>query len=389
MLIEFFQSLRKHGLKTTITEWLDLLKALEKRVIFADVDEFYHLSRMILVKDESLYDRFDRAFSEYVERVAAVDITEKIPDDWLNNALQRELSDEEKAKVQQLGSLEELLKSFHERLQEQQERHQGGSKWIGTGGTSPYGAYGYHPGGIRIGQHGNRNRSAAKVWDKREFRDLDDDASLEQRGYQIALRNLRQFARTGAASELDMQQTLRATARQGGLLDLQWQPERHNAVKLLLLFDIGGSMDDYIYQIQQLFTALKGEFRHLELYYFHNCPYEGLWRSNQRRRSEQVPTEQVIQTYGEDYKLIIVGDATMGPYEIAYPGGSVEHWNEEPGRVWLERLLNKFDKAVWLNPQPQRYWRYYPSVSMINELVEGRMQPLTMNGLQAAIETIK
>ncbi|MGM0526112.1 MAG: vWA domain-containing protein [Pseudomonadota bacterium] len=389
MLIEFFQLLRTHGVKTTITEWLDLLQALNKRVVFADVDEFYYISRMILVKDESLYDRFDRAFSEYVERVAQVDVTEKIPADWLENALKRELSDEEKQKVKQLGSLDELLKSFHERLQEQQERHQGGSKWIGTGGTSPYGAYGYHPGGIRIGQQGNRNRSAAKVWDKREFRDLDEDASLEQRSYQIALRNLRQFARSGAPTELDMEGTLKATARQGGLLDLQWQAERHNAVKILLLLDVGGSMDDHIYQVQQLFTALKGEFRHLELYYFHNCPYEGLWRSNQRRRTEQVPTEQVIQTYGDDYKLIIVGDATMGPYEIAYPGGSVEHWNEEPGEVWLKRLLKKFTKAVWLNPQPERYWGYYHSVRMINQLMQGRMQPLTLNGLQQATDTIK
>jgi len=389
VLIEFFQLLRSHGVKTTITEWLDLLQALNKRVVFADVDEFYYISRLILVKDESLYDRFDRAFSEYVERVAQVDVTEKIPAEWLENALKRELSDEEKQKVKQLGSLDELLKSFQERLQEQQERHQGGSKWIGTGGTSPYGAYGYHPGGIRIGQQGNRNRSAAKVWDKREFRDLDEDASLEQRSYQIALRNLRQFARTGAPTELDIEGTLKATARQGGLLDLQWQSERHNAVKILLLLDVGGSMDDHIYQVQQLFTALKGEFRHLELYYFHNCPYEGLWRSNQRRRTEQVPTEQVIQTYGDDYKLIVVGDATMGPYEIAYPGGSVEHWNEEPGEVWLKRLLKKFTKAVWLNPQPERYWGYYHSVRMINQLMQGRMQPLTLNGLQQATDTIK
>ena len=389
MLIEFFQLLREQGVKTTITEWLDLLEALKQRVIFADVDEFYYLSRMILVKDESLYDRFDRAFAQYVERVAATDVADKIPKEWLENALKRELSEEDKARIKQLGSLDELLKTFQERLREQQERHQGGSKWIGTGGTSPFGAYGYHPGGIRIGQQGNRNRSAAKVWDKREFADLDDDARLEQRGFQIALRNLRQFARTGAATELDMDATLTATARQGGLLDLQWQPERHNAIKILLLLDVGGSMDDHIYQVEQLFTALKGEFRHLELYYFHNCPYEGLWRSNRRRRTEQIPTEQVIQTYGEDYKLIFVGDATMGPYEIAYPGGSVEHWNQEPGQVWLQRLLRKFPKAVWLNPQPQAHWRYYPSVGMIQEILSERMQPLTLSGLQQAIEVIK
>ncbi|MGM0481352.1 MAG: vWA domain-containing protein [Pseudomonadota bacterium] len=389
MLIEFFQILRKHGLKTTITEWLDLLQAMQQRVIFVDVDAFYHLSRLILVKDESFYDRFDRAFAEYVERIANTDISEKIPAEWLQNALQREFSEEDKAKVKQLGSLEELLKSFHERLQEQQERHQGGSKWIGTGGTSAFGAYGYHPGGIRMGQQHNRNRSAAKVWDKREFRDLDQDADLEERSYQLALRNLRQFARSGASTELDIDSTLAATARQGGLLDLQWQAERHNTIKILLLLDVGGSMDDHIYQVEQLFTALKGEFRQLELYYFHNCPYEGLWRHNQRRRTDQIPTQQVIQTYGEDYKLIIVGDATMGPYEIAYPGGSVEHWNEEPGQVWLQRLLKHFTQAVWLNPQPENRWRYYPSIQMLMEIMGGRMQPLTLNGLEKAIATIK
>ena len=389
MLIEFFQLLRGAGVKTTITEWLDLLQALEQRVIFADVDQFYHMSRMILVKDERFYDRFDRAFAAYVERVKNTDIAESIPKEWLEDALKREFSAEDKEKIKQLGSLDELLKTFQERLQEQQERHQGGSKWIGTGGTSPFGAYGYHPGGIRVGQQGNRNRSAAKVWDKREFSDLDDEAQLEQRGFQSALRNLRQFARTGAPTELDIDATLTATARQGGLLDLQWQAERHNAIKLLLLIDVGGSMDDHVYQVEQLFTALKNEFRHLELFYFHNCPYEGLWRTNRRRRSEQVPTEQVIQTYGEDYKLVLVGDATMGPYEIAYPGGSVEHWNEEPGEVWLRRLLKKFANAVWLNPQPSSHWRYYPSIQMLHEIMQGRMQPLTLAGLQRATELIK
>ena len=389
MLIEFFQLLRGAGVKTTITEWLDLLQALEQRVIFADVDQFYHMSRMILVKDERYYDRFDRAFAAYVERVKNTDIAENIPKEWLEDALKREFSAEDKEKIKQLGSLDELLKTFQERLKEQQERHQGGSKWIGTGGTSPFGAYGYHPGGIRVGQQGNRNRSAAKVWDKREFSDLDDEAQLEQRGFQIALRNLRQFARTGAPTELDIDATLTATARQGGLLDLQWQAERHNAIKLLLLIDVGGSMDDHVYQVEQLFTALKNEFRHLELFYFHNCPYEGLWRTNRRRRSEQVPTEQVIQTYGEDYKLVLVGDATMGPYEIAYPGGSVEHWNEEPGEVWLRRLLKKFANAVWLNPQPSSHWRYYPSIQMLHEIMQGRMQPLTLAGLQRATELIK
>ncbi|KPD24845.1 vWA domain-containing protein [Idiomarina zobellii] len=389
MFVEFFQTLRRHGLKTSITEWLDLLAAMKANLAFADVDQFYHLSRLILVKDESYYDKFDRAFSEYVEKVAKTDVADKIPNDWLENALKRELSEEEKQKVQQLGSLEELIKTFHERLKEQQKRHQGGSKWIGTGGTSPFGAYGYHPGGIRIGQDGNRNRSASKVWDKREFKDLDKSARLEQRGFQVALRKLRQFARTGAASELDLDETIAATSRKGGLLDLKWRAERHNAVKIILLLDVGGSMDDYIYQCEQLFTALKSEFKHLELFYFHNCVYEGVWRANSRRREEQIPTQQLIQTYGEDYKLLFVGDATMGPYEIAYPGGSVEHWNEEPGQAWLERLTRHFDKVAWLNPQPKQYWQYYMSVRMINDLMAGRMYPLTIEGLEEAMEKLR
>ncbi|MFV1466711.1 MULTISPECIES: vWA domain-containing protein [Idiomarina] len=389
MFIDFFQTLRRHGLKTSITEWLDLLSAMKANLAFADVEQFYYLSRLILVKDESQYDKFDRAFSEYVDKVANVDVTDKIPKDWLENALKRNLSEEERKKVQQLGSLDELMKTFHERLKEQQKRHQGGSKWIGTGGTSPFGAYGYHPGGIRIGQDGNRNRSAAKVWDKREFRDLDDNARLEQRGFQMALRKLRQFARTGAASELDLKSTIEATSKKGGLLDLKWQSERHNAVKIILLLDVGGSMDDYVYQCEQLFTALKNEFKHLELFYFHNCVYEGVWRENSRRRQEQIPTEQLIQTYGEDYKLLFVGDATMGPYEIAYPGGSVEHWNEEPGEAWMNRLTQHFEKVAWLNPQPEEHWRYYMSVRMINDLVGGRMYPLTLDGLERAISGIK
>ncbi len=389
MFIDFFQTLRRHGLKTSITEWLDLLSAMKANLAFADVEQFYYLSRLILVKDESQYDKFDRAFSEYVDKVAKIDVTEKIPKDWLENALKRNLSDEEKSKVQQLGSLDELMKTFQERLKEQQKRHQGGSKWIGTGGTSPFGAYGYHPGGIRIGQDGNRNRSAAKVWDKREFRDLDDNARLEQRGFQVALRKLRQFARTGAATELDLNGTIEATSKKGGLLDLKWQSERHNAVKIILLLDVGGSMDDYVYQCEQLFTALKNEFKHLELFYFHNCVYEGVWRENSRRREEQISTEQLIQTYGEDYKLLFVGDATMGPYEIAYPGGSVEHWNEEPGEAWINRLTRHFEKVAWLNPQPEEHWRYYMSVRMIHDLVGERMYPLTLDGLERAMSRLR
>lgn len=389
MFIDFFQTLRRHGLKTSITEWLDLLAAMKANLAFADVDQFYYLSRLILVKDESYYDKFDRAFGEYVNKVAAVDVADKIPEDWLNNALQRDLSDEEKQKVNQLGSLDELMKTFQKRLKEQQKRHQGGSKWIGTGGTSPFGAYGYHPGGIRIGQDGNRNRSAAKVWDKREFQDLDTDVRLEQRGFQVALRKLRQFARTGATTELDLEHTIAATSKKGGLLDLQWQSERHNSVKIILLLDVGGSMDDYVYQCEQLFTALKNEFKHLELFYFHNCVYEGVWRDNARRRQEQIPTEQLLQTYGADYKLLFVGDATMGPYEIAYPGGSVEHWNEEAGEAWLNRLMGHFEHVAWLNPQPESHWRYYMSVRMVQDLVGGRMYPLTLDGLERAMGALR
>jgi uncharacterized protein with von Willebrand factor type A (vWA) domain len=388
MLIEFFFRLRAHGLKVSITELLDLLNALEQQVVFASVDDFYALSRMVLVKDESQYDRFDRAFAEYFAGVNEVDIAASIPQEWLQKSLQRQLSDEDKAKLQALSGLDELLKQFNERLAEQQKRHAGGNKWIGTGGTSPFGAYGYNPEGIRIGQEGSNARRAVKVWDKREFADLDTDAELSNRNIKLALRKLRKFARTGAASELDLPETIRATGKQG-MLDLRWQPERHNAIKVLILFDVGGSMDDYIYECQQLFAAVRSEFKHLEFYYFHNCVYEGVWKSNQRRFHEQTPLAEVLNKYGNDYKLIFVGDATMGPYEIAYPGGSVEHWNEEPGQVWMQRLLNHYPKAAWLNPQPQNRWNYYHSIQMMAEIMENRMFPLTLDGLSSAIAALR
>ncbi|MCC5856343.1 MAG: VWA domain-containing protein [Idiomarina sp.] len=388
MFIEFFFCLRRHGLKVSITELLDLLQALEQQVVFANIEDFYSLARTILVKDESQYDRFDRAFAEYFEGVADVDIAAAIPDDWLIPGLQRQLSDEEKAKLQAMGGLEELLKAFKERLQEQQKRHAGGNKWIGTGGTSPFGAYGFNPEGVRIGQDGSNARRAVKVWDKREFRDLDTDEALNNRTMQLALRALRRFARTGAVTELDLDETIRATSRKGGLLDLQWRAERHNAVKVLILFDVGGSMDDYIYECQQLFAAARSEFKHLEFYYFHNCVYEHVWKTNTRRYQETTPLKELMNRYGKDYKLILVGDATMGPYEIAYPGGSVEHWNEEAGSVWMQRFLGHFEKAVWVNPQPQERWRYHPSIQMMHELMSDRMQPLTLAGLQSAIRTL-
>lgn len=388
MLVDFFLCLRKHGVPVSLTELLDLLNALERQVVFADVEQFYHLARLIMVKDETHFDRFDRACAEYFEDVEQIDIASAIPAEWLERSMQRHLSDEDKAKLQSLGGLDELLKSFRERLAEQQKRHAGGNKWIGTGGTSPFGAYGYNPEGIRIGQDGSNARRAVKVWDKREFKDLDTDEELNNRSIQLALRRLRKFARTGAVEELDLDETIRATSKKAGLLDLQWQPERHNAMKVLILFDVGGSMDDHIYECQQLFSAARNEFKHLEFYYFHNCVYESVWKQNNRRHTEKSSTLDLIHRFGRDYKLIFVGDATMGPYEIAYPGGSVEHWNEEPGDVWMSRLLNHFTNAAWLNPQSREHWHWHHSIDMLHEIMGGRMYPLTVAGLTEAIATL-
>ena len=388
MLVDFFFTLRRQGVKTSITELLDLLNALQQQLVFADTDAFYQLARLTLVKDESQYDKFDRAFAEYFEGVAAVDLASQIPDDWLIPDLIRQLSAEDKAALQGMGSLEALLKQLRERLAEQQKRHAGGNKWIGTGGTSPFGAYGFNPEGVRIGQQGSGARRAVKVWDKREFKDLDSSSELNNRSIKLALRQLRRFARSGAATELDLKGTIQATSEQAGYLDLRFVPERHNAVKVLMLFDVGGSMDDYIALCQKLFAAVRSEFKHLEFFYFHNCVYEGVWRNNQRRHTEQISVLDLINTYGSDYKLIFVGDATMGPYEIDYPGGSVEHWNQEPGRVWLERLLVQYPKAVWLNPQPAEWWRHYHSISIIREIVQQRMFSLTLDGLSAAIKVL-
>lgn len=385
MLVQFFECLRRYGLPCSITELLDLNAALEQQVVFADIDTFYTLARMVMVKDERHYDKFDRAFADYFAGVEQVDIADAIPKDWLENALKRDLSQQDLEALQGEGDLERLLEKFKERLAEQQKRHQGGNKWIGTGGTSPFGAYGYNPEGIRIGQEGSHARRAVKVWDKREFKDFDDDATLDNRHMQLALRKLRRFARSGAALELDLAGTIRETSRQAGLLDLQWQAERHNAVKVLLFFDVGGSMDDYIMECQQLFSAARSEFKHLEFFYFHNCIYEGVWRDNRRRFDQQLLLFDLLHTYGSDYKVIIVGDATMGPYEIAYPGGSVEHWNEEPGAVWLQRLLDHYPEAVWLNPQPRDRWRYYQSIQLINEIMQGRMFRLSLDGVSDAI----
>jgi len=387
MLVEFFFTLRKYGLKSSITELLDLINALEQQVVFADTEAFYHLSRLILVKDESQYDKFDRAFADYFAGVAEIDLASRIPDEWLIPDIIRKLSEQDKAALKGLGSLDALLQQLRERLAEQQKRHAGGNKWVGTGGTSPFGAYGFNPEGVRIGQQGSGARQAVKVWDKREFKDLDNTSELNNRSIKLALRQLRRFARTGAATELDLSGTIQATSEQG-YLDLRFVPERHNAIKVLMFFDVGGSMDDHIALCQQLFAAVKTEFKHLEFFYFHNCVYEGVWRNNQRRYTEQTAINEVLHTYGSDYKLIFVGDATMGPYEIEYPGGSVEHWNQEPGRVWLERLLAQFPKAVWLNPQPQQWWSHYYSISIIQQIMQKRMYPLTLDGLSSAIKTL-
>lgn len=387
MLVEFFFTLRKYGLKSSITELLDLINALEQQVVFADTEAFYHLSRLILVKDESQYDKFDRAFADYFAGVAEIDLASRIPDEWLIPDIIRKLSEQDKAALKGLGSLDALLQQLRERLAEQQKRHAGGNKWVGTGGTSPFGAYGFNPEGVRIGQQGSGARQAVKVWDKREFKDLDNTSELNNRSIKLALRQLRRFARTGAATELDLSGTIQATSEQG-YLNLRFVPERHNAIKVLMFFDVGGSMDDHIALCQQLFAAVKTEFKHLEFFYFHNCVYEGVWRNNQRRYTEQTAINEVLHTYGSDYKLIFVGDATMGPYEIEYPGGSVEHWNQEPGRVWLERLLAQFPKAVWLNPQPQQWWSHYYSISIIQQIMQKRMYPLTLDGLSSAIKTL-
>ncbi|GAB0110226.1 vWA domain-containing protein [Pseudoalteromonas distincta] len=394
MLVQFFFTLRKYRLPVSLRELLDLINALKKGVIFADVDAFYHLARTIMVKDETHFDRFDKAFSDYFSGIADLDLLESLkqqhnlPEDWLRKEFEKNLSDEEKAQLKAMGGLDELMKTLKERLEEQQKRHAGGNKWVGTGGTSPFGAYGYNPEGVRIGQDGNRNRQAVKVWDKREYKNLDTDREIGSRTIKLALKKLRKFARTGASDTLDLNETIRATAKQGGMLDVKMAPERHNAVKVLMLFDIGGSMDDYIHTCEELFSAAHGEFKHLEFYYFHNCLYEHVWQDNARRHSNVIDTMTLINKFTSDYKVIFVGDATMGPYEIAYAGGSVEHYNEEPGSAWLQRITNHFDKVAWLNPQPVEHWPYYQSIGFIKELMNNRMYALSLDGISKAIKEL-
>ena len=391
MFVELFSELRDAGVPVSLREYLDLLAATDGGLANFSVNDFYYLSRTTLVKDEKFLDRFDQVFGHVFRGLEAPendDGTADIPEEWLKRLAELNLTDEEKAAVEAMGGLEKLMETLKKRLEEQEKRHQGGSKWIGTGGTSPFGAYGYNPEGVRIGQDGNRNFSAVKVWDKREFRDLDGEAELGTRNIKVALRRLRRFAREGAADELDLDDTIRSTAKNGGWLDIKMVPERHNAVKLLLLLDIGGSMDWHIRSCEELFSAARSEFKHLEHYYFHNCLYESVWRENARRHRQRTPTFDLMHTYPADYKLVFVGDASMSPYEIAVPGGSVEHMNDEAGEIWLRRILALYSKAVWLNPVPEDRWRYTGSIGMIHEIMEGRMYPLTLEGLDGAMRSL-
>lgn len=391
MLIPFFFQLRESGMKTSITEWLTLLEALQKGLARESVDDFYYLSRACLVKDESQLDRYDRIFAAYFEGTedSLRDLLQDIPESWLKQQAELMLSDAEKAQIEAMGGFEALMKALQERLDEQDERHEGGSRWIGTAGTSPFGAYGFNPEGVRIGQSGSRNRRAVKVWDRREFRNLDDSIELGTRNIKVALRRLRKFAREGAAEQLDLADTIDKTARNAGFLDIRMVPERHNAVKILLCLDIGGSMDDHVRVCEELFSAARSEFKHLEYFYFHNFVYENFWKDNRRRHAERLPTLDIAHKYASDYKLIFVGDATMSPYEIVYAGGSVEHWNEEPGAVWMKRLLKTYPKAIWLNPEPRERWEYTPSTKIIRELMGDRMFPLTVAGLDAGIKALR
>ncbi len=389
MFAGFFLELRRAKVPVSLREYLTLMEAMRQNLAAYSVEDFYYLSRSALVKDERNLDKFDRVFGHHFKGIETIgDAGIEIPEEWLRKLAEKVLTDEEKKLIEALGGWEKLMETLQKRLAEQKGRHQGGSKWIGTAGTSPFGAYGYNPEGVRIGQDGTRNKRAVKVWDKREFRNLDDQIELGTRNIKLALRRLRQFAREGAPTELDLDDTIRSTARNAGWLDLKLRPERHNAAKVLLLLDIGGSMDEHVNTCAELFSAARGEFKHLEHFYFHNCPYEAIWKDAWRRHVERTPTFQVLHTYDQSYKLIFVGDASMSPYEIRQPGGSVEHWNAEPGETWLRRLLATYPKAVWLNPVPEQYWGGTQSIGMIRELMEGRMFPLTLDGLDRAMRRL-
>ncbi len=388
MLIDFFDTVRRAKVPCSIREYLDLVEAVQARVAFADLEEFYALARLILVKDEKHYDKFDKAFAAYFEGIEALpslfDDT-SIPAEWMRKEMEKLLSEEEMAKIESLGGFDELMKTLQERLEEQKKRHQGGNKMIGTGGTSPFGAEGYNPEGVRIDQNRSRHKKAAKVWEQRNYKNLDDNVQLGIRNIKVALRRLRRFARQGAADELDMNDTISSTARNAGMLDIKMVPERHNAVKVLLFFDVGGSMDPHVRVCEELFSAARTEFKHMETFYFHNCLYESVWKNNIRRMNERTETWDILRKYGQDYRVIFVGDAMMAPYEVTHAGGSVEHWNEEPGAVWMERMANHFDKLVWLNPAPEDHWGNGGSLGAIRTLVKDKMYPMTLSGLEDAM----
>ena len=388
MLIDFFLHLKARKLPVSTKEFLMLLEAMRERVAGHSIDDFYYLTRACLVKDETKYDKFDQAFGEYFKGVEAIPGLETdVPEEWLRAMMKKHLTPEEKAKLEKLG-WDKLMEQFQKRLEEQKGRHQGGNKWIGTGGTSPYGNSGYHPEGIRVGGESAGNRTAVKVWAEREYRNLDDAVELGTRNIKVALRRLRKFAREGAEEELDLDGTIEGTARNAGWLDLKMRPERHNKVKVLLFLDIGGSMDDHIKVCEEMFSAAKSEFKHLEHFYFHNCIYDYVWRDNRRRHGERFPLWDVMHKYGRDYKLILVGDATMSPYEILQPGGSVEYNNEEAGAVWLARMLDTYPSAVWLNPEPERFWEYRHSIDIVRRIMGNRMFPLTIEGLERAMRQL-
>jgi uncharacterized protein len=391
MLIDFFYTLRAAKLPVSVPEFLTLLQALRAGVIDGDggpsVDKFYYLARTALVKDEAQFDKFDRAFAAYFKGVEMLtDFTQEVPLDWLRKTLEVELSAEERARIEKMG-WDELMETLKKRFEEQKERHAGGSKWIGTGGTSPFGHGGHNPQGIRIGGAG-KNKSAVKVWEQRAYRDYDDNLELGTRNIKVALRRLRRFAREGAAEELDLDDTIHCTAANAGLLDIKLVPERHNKVKVLLLMDVGGTMDEHIHRVEELFSAAKTEFKHLEFYYFHNCVYDFVWKNNRRRHAEKFPTWDILRKYNKDWKLIFVGDATMSPYEIVQRGGSVEYHNEEPGAEWLQRLTHAFPKFAWINPEPPGVWEYRQSIAMVQQLMSQRMYPLSLAGLEQAMRLL-
>ncbi|MGA1026580.1 MAG: VWA domain-containing protein [Rhodobacteraceae bacterium] len=392
MFLPFFDTLRQVGIPVSLREYLSFLEGMKRGLVTYDVEGFYFLARTAMVKDERNLDKFDRAFAatfKGLENISFDDVMKavEIPADWLRKMAEKHLSDEEKREIEALGGFEKLMETLKQRLEEQKERHQGGNKWIGTAGTSPFGAHGYNPEGVRIGQNESRHQRAVKVWDKREFKNLDDTVELGTRNIKVALKRLRRWARDGAHDELDLDGTIRATAEHG-YLDVKTRPERRNAVKVLLFLDVGGSMDPHVKIVEELFSAARSEFKHMEYFYFHNCLYEGVWRDNRRRWDAQTPTSEVLRTYGSDYKCIFVGDASMSPYEIAYPGGANEHWNAEAGQTWLQRAREQWPNHLWINPVPEKYWGYTQSIAMIKEIFENRMVPMTLSGLETGMKEL-